>query len=59
MSGHRDIDDLEQVLEEWVACGFMEKRPRPDGIFEYRMTDKGKRLGGPWPSILDSPKGSA
>ena len=53
----RDID-LEQVIEEWVSSGLMEKRRRPDGTFEYRMTDKGKRLGAP-PPMLGSPKGSA
>ena len=46
MSGRRDID-LEQVLEEWVARGLAEKRRRPDGTVEYRLTEKGKRLGGP------------
>ena len=51
--GGRDID-LEQVVEEWVACGLVEKRRRPDGTVEYCMTDKGKRLGGPPPAITEA-----
>ena len=43
--------DMKLLFEEWEAAGFLESRQLVDGTVEYRMTDKGKRLGGP-PSAM-------
>lgn len=39
---------IEQAFEEMVAAGDAEKRRRPDGTWEYRMTQQGEDRQAHW-----------
>ena len=34
---------LDQVLEEMIARGLVEKRQGPDGVDQYRLTERGNQ----------------